>query len=70
MPGAVAQTSTWALTNTTIPYAVKMAEMGLAPAVKSDRALAKGLNVYQGHVVYEAVAQAHKLEYVPLSRLL
>jgi alanine dehydrogenase len=70
MPGAVSQTSTWALTNTTIPYAVKVAEMGLVAAVKSDRAFAKGLNVYQGHVVYEAVAQAHKLEYVPLSRLL
>jgi alanine dehydrogenase len=70
MPGAVSQTSTWALTNTTIPYAVKMAEMGLVEAVKSDRALAKGVNVYKGHVVYEAVAQAHKMEYVPLPKLL
>jgi alanine dehydrogenase len=70
MPGAVAQTSTWALTNTTIAYAVKIADQGLVQAVKSDRALAKGLNVYKGHVVYDAVAQAHKLEYVPLTKLL
>jgi alanine dehydrogenase len=69
MPGAVSQTSTWALTNTTVPYAVKMAEMGLEAAIKSDRALAKGVNVYKGHVTYEAVAQAHKLEYVPLTKL-
>jgi alanine dehydrogenase len=70
MPGAVSQTSTWALTNTTAAYAVKMADMGIVEAAKSDRALAKGLNVYKGHVVYEAVAQAHKMEYVPLTKLL
>jgi alanine dehydrogenase len=70
MPGAVAQTSTWALTNTTSSYAVKMAEMGLVEAVKSDRALAKGINTYKGHVTCEPVAQAHKMEYVGLSKLL
>ncbi len=70
MPGAVSQTSTWALTNTTAGYAVKMADMGLVEAAKADRALAKGLNVYKGQVVYEAVAQAHKMEYVPLTKLL
>ena len=70
MPGAVAQTSTWALTNTTIAYAVKMAEMGLAAAAKSDAALAKGINTYGGHVTYEPVAQANKLEYVPVAKLL
>jgi alanine dehydrogenase len=70
MPGAVSQTSTWALTNTTMVYAVKIAEMGLEAAVKSDRALAKGVNVYKGHVTYEAVAQAHKMEFVPLAKLL
>jgi alanine dehydrogenase len=70
MPGAVPQTSTWALTNTTLSYAVKMADMGLAAAVKSDAALFKGINVYGGHVTCEPVAQAHKLEYVPLSRLI
>jgi alanine dehydrogenase len=70
MPGAVSQTSTWALTNTTIPYAIKMAEQGLVAAAKADKALLKGINVYQGHVTYEPVAQAHKLEYVPVSKLL
>jgi alanine dehydrogenase len=70
MPGAVPQTSTWALTNTTLSYAVKMADMGLSAAVKSDVALFKGINVYGGHVTCEPVAQAHKLEYVPLTNLI
>src|SRR5580700_7907098 len=70
MPGAVSHTSTWALTNTTIPYALKIASQGLVEAVKNDKALAKGINVYKGHVTYEAVASAHKLEYVALSKLL
>ena len=70
MPGAVAQTSTWALTNTTMSYAVKLAELGLVAAAKADPALAKGINTYGGHVTYEPVAQAHKLEYVPTAKLL
>ena len=70
MPGAVAQTSTWALTNTTSSYAVKIAEQGLVEAVKHDRALAKGINVYKGQVTCEPVAQAHKMEYFPLAKLL
>jgi alanine dehydrogenase len=70
MPGAVSQTSTWALTNTTISYAIKIAEQGIVAAAKADRALAKGINVYGGHVACEPVAQAHKLEYVPLSKLI
>ena len=70
MPGAVSNTSTWALTNTTIPYALKIASQGLVEAVKADKALAKGINVYKGQVTYEAVAQAHKLDYVPLTKLL
>lgn len=70
MPGAVSQTSTWALTNTTIAYAVKMAELGLPAAAKADAALLKGINVHGGHVTYEPVAQAHKLEYVPVTKLL
>src|SRR6185436_6326935 len=48
MPGAVPQTSTWALTNTTMAYAVKMANMGVAAACKADRALLKGVNTYGG----------------------
>jgi alanine dehydrogenase len=70
MPGAVAQTSTWALTNTTMVYAVKIAEQGLAAAARSDPALARGINTYGGHVTYEPVAQAHKMEYVATSKLL
>ena len=70
MPGAVSQTSTWALTNTTMQYAIKIADAGLVAACKADIALAKGLNTYKGHVVYDAVAQAHKMEYVPTSKLL
>jgi len=69
MPGAVAQTSTWALTNTTMAYAVKIADHGLASAVRSDRALARGVNTYGGHITCEPVAEAHGLEYVPVSRL-
>ncbi|MBS2011500.1 MAG: alanine dehydrogenase [Deltaproteobacteria bacterium] len=70
MPGAVPQTSTWALTNTTMSYALKIADMGIVAAAKADKALMKGLNTYGGHVVYEAVAQAHKAEYVPITKLL
>ncbi len=70
MPGAVSQTSTWALTNTTSSYAVKIADLGLVEAVKADKALAKGVNCYKGKITCEPVAQAHKLEYVPLTKLL
>jgi alanine dehydrogenase len=70
MPGAVPQTSTWALTNTTIGYALKIADHGLVKAAKSDRPLALGLNTYQGHVTCEGVAKAQNAEYVPIERLL
>jgi alanine dehydrogenase len=70
MPGAVPQTSTWALTNTTIGYALKMADQGLVKAAKADRALRLGLNTYAGHVTYEGVAQAHNMDYVPIDKLL
>jgi len=70
MPGAVSQTSTWALTNTTMAYAQRIADLGLEAAVKADHALAKGVNVYKGQITCEPVAQAHKMEYVPLTKLL
>jgi alanine dehydrogenase len=70
MPGAVPQTSTWALTNVTIPYATKIAERGLAAAARSDQSLMLGLNTYRGHVTYEPVAHAHGLEYVRAEELL
>jgi alanine dehydrogenase len=70
MPGAVPQTSTWALTNTTLGYAAKIADLGLVKAAKADRALALGINTYAGRVTCEGVAQAHNVEYVPVERLL
>jgi alanine dehydrogenase len=70
MPGAVPQTSTWALTNTTMTYALKIADGGLASAAKADRALLRGINTYAGHVTCEPVAQAHKMEYVAATKLL
>lgn len=70
MPGAVSQTSTWALTNTTMGYALRIADLGLEAAVRADRVLAKGINTYGGHVVYEPVAHAHGLTFTPLASLL
>src|SRR5688500_1700493 len=70
MPGAVPHTSTYALTNATLPYVVALANKGLEAAVADDPHLALGVNVYKGSVVYEPVAQAHGLEYVPLKNLL
>jgi alanine dehydrogenase len=70
MPGAVAQTSTWALTNTTMSYAIRIADLGVVEAVRADRALALGINLYGGAITYGPVAEAHKLEYVPLEKAL
>jgi alanine dehydrogenase len=70
MPGAVPHTSTYALTNATLPYVVELANRGLEDAVRDDPSLAKGVNVYGGEIVYEPVAEAHGLDYVPLDDLL
>lgn len=70
MPGAVPQTSTWALTNTTLAYAVRMADMGLEAAAKSDSALRLGINTYAGHVTCKPVAEAHSMGYVSIDTLL
>jgi alanine dehydrogenase len=70
MPGAVAQTSTFALTNTTIPYAVKLADRGVVEAVKQDPALALGVNTFAGHCTYKAVADSLDLPYTPLEKAL
>jgi len=67
MPGAVPRTSTYALTNVTLPYALQLANKGWRKAIVENAALARGVNVVGGNVVYEAVAQAHNLQYVPLS---
>ena len=63
MPGAVPRTSTFALTNATLPYALKIAELGAENAMKADPALMKGLNVYKGVLTYEPIAQAQNLSY-------
>ncbi len=70
MPGAVSQTSTWALTNVTIRYAEAIAASGLVAAVKADPALALGVNTLGGHVTYGPVAEAHRLECVALDKVL
>ncbi len=70
IPGAVPRTSTLALTNATLPYAALLANKGFKDAVKSNAALAKGVNVTGGKVTYQAVAQAHGLPYTPLERVL
>ena len=66
IPGAVPQTSTLALTNSTLPYAIKLAEKGWREACKEDKGLELGLNVVDGKVVYSAVAEAFGLDYTPL----
>ena len=63
MPGAVARTSTFALTNTTFPYCLKMANMGYREAMRSDKALMRGLNIHDGKVTYKPVADALNMEY-------
>ncbi len=70
MPGAVPHTSTWALTNTTLSYAIAIANKGIVKAAKDDRALKLGLNTYAGSVTYQGVAEAHGLEYVPIDKVL
>jgi alanine dehydrogenase len=70
MPGAVPITSTKALTNATLPYVEEIAEYGLAEAVARDRTLGRGVNVLDGKVTYEAVADAHGLDYQPLEDVL
>ncbi|HLY93862.1 MAG TPA: alanine dehydrogenase [Gaiellaceae bacterium] len=70
MPGGVPITSTKALTNATLPYVEAIADRGLRGAVAADPALAKGVNVVAGKITYEAVAQAHGLEYTQLADVL
>jgi len=70
MPGAVPITSTKALTNATLPYVEAIADYGLAEAVARDPALARGVNAVEGKVTFEAVADAHGLDYQPLEEVL
>ena len=66
IPGAVPFTSTMALTNSTLPYTVALADKGWQKACKDDPALALGLNVVEGKVTYKAVADVFGLEYEPI----
>ena len=66
MPGAVPITSTRALTNVTLPYVEEIAEHGVVDAIRRDPELAPGVNVMGGRITYEAVAEAHGLDYTPL----
>jgi alanine dehydrogenase len=70
MPGAVPITSTVALTNVTLPYIEAIADLGVREAIAADPALALGVNVIDGKVTYEAVAEAHGFEATPLSNVL
>ncbi len=69
MPGAVPRTSTYALTNVTLPYVVEIADRGLEVAVAADLALALGVNTWDGQVTTPGVAEAHGLEFAPLTSL-
>jgi alanine dehydrogenase len=70
MPGAVPHTSTYALTNVTLPYALEIAERGWRDALRADPVLAGGLNTYAGLVTSAPVADAHGLEFLPLEKVL
>ncbi|HEX6678910.1 MAG TPA: alanine dehydrogenase [Actinomycetes bacterium] len=70
MPGAVPHTSTYALTNVTLPYALRLASSGVEQAVREDPPLAKGVNVWRGELVYEQVAAAHQLDWRPLEKVM
>ena len=70
MPGAVPRTSTFALTNATMPYVLNLANRGLKQAVISDLGVGDGINVYEGHVTFRGVAESLGLPYKPVSDLL
>jgi alanine dehydrogenase len=70
MPGAVPRTSTFALTNVTLPYLLQIANKGLVTAVAEDRSLAAGVNTYRGRLTCRPVAEAQGLPWTTLSELL
>ena len=70
MPGAVPRTSTFALTNATLPYALKLANKGFFEAIGTDQGLKEGVNTYGGHCTYEAVASAQGIPFTPLDQLI
>jgi alanine dehydrogenase len=66
MPGIVPRTSTFALTNATLPFIVQLASAGVQQAIAGDRGLARGVNIAAGKITYQAVAEAHGLRFDPL----
>jgi alanine dehydrogenase len=70
MPGAVPRTSTFALTNSTLPFALEIANKGWKDAALSNPAIARGVNMVNGTITYEAVAKAFDFEYVPLNEVM
>lgn len=70
MPGAVPHTSTYALTNVTVPYALRIADLGWRDACRADHALALGLNTHEGYITNTAVADAHDMSAISLDEVL
>jgi alanine dehydrogenase len=70
MPGAVPRTSTFALTNVTLPFALKLADEGLQEAARRDPNLKNGINTHKGKVTYRAIAEDQDLPYTPIDKLL
>ena len=70
MPGAVPRTSTFALTNATLPYTLKLANQGFLDAISSDAGLKAGVNTFAGHCTYQAVAEAQNLPYTSIDALI
>ena len=70
MPGAVAKTSTLALTNATLPYAIEIANKGWKKAMQENKEIKRGANIIRGKVTYKAVAEAFGLDYSPMEEFL
>ena len=70
MPGAVPYTSTLALKNATLPFAIQLANKGWKTACSENKQLKKGLNIVKGHVVYEGVSSAFNLPYIPVDQVI
>jgi alanine dehydrogenase len=70
MPGAVPYTSTVALTNATLPYMIKLANLGWKEACVEDKSLRLGLNIVHGQIVYKGVAEAFDMPYTPVDQVL
>ncbi len=70
MPGAVPHTSTLALTNSTFPYVLRLANLGAREALKQDAGLAEGLNTWLGTLTYQGVAESQQRPWTPVAKLL